>query len=89
MLVKVPPGDKLQLHSSLPTDPLPGMHWYHPHHHKSSTIQAYTANGLIIVEGTASVTISDRAGCTGGRCESVKGPNSSLSAHDCPRLWCV
>lgn len=46
----------------LPKDHTPGLYWYHPHSHGSTAIQAYTANGLIIVEDDPA-WLPDAAGC--------------------------
>ena len=41
---------------------LPGLHWYHPHKHGSSTSQVFTANGLILVEDDP-MWLPDANGC--------------------------
>ena len=46
----------------LPPNHLPGIHWYHPHHHGSSTLQAFSANGIIIVEDDPA-WLPDAQGC--------------------------
>lgn len=50
----------------LPNDHLPGLYWYHPHHHGSTTFQAGTSSGLIIVEDD-SVWLPDKNNCTAVR----------------------
>ncbi|KAI8105692.1 hypothetical protein M9434_000274 [Picochlorum sp. BPE23] len=40
----------LRLTSRLPKDHLPGVHWYHPHVHGSTTSQTYSASGMIVIE---------------------------------------
>lgn len=52
----------LTLTSSLPKDHLPGVSWYHPHEHGSSTSQTYSASGLIIIEDDPS-WLPDANGC--------------------------
>jgi FtsP/CotA-like multicopper oxidase with cupredoxin domain len=45
------PGETLELHIKLPDNHMGGMHWYHPHGHHSTSVQAgMGAAGVIIVE---------------------------------------
>lgn len=36
---------------SLPTDHMPGFHWFHPHKHFSTSTQVFASHGSIIVKG--------------------------------------
>ena len=51
--MKIRAHEKIVFTVELPKDHLPGLHWVHPHHQGSSTLQGFTANGLIVVEGTS------------------------------------
>eukprot|EP00882_Tetradesmus_deserticola_P009431 GHRQ01009955.1.p1 GENE.GHRQ01009955.1~~GHRQ01009955.1.p1 ORF type:complete len:324 (+),score=113.19 GHRQ01009955.1:482-1453(+) len=44
------PAATLAFVSDLKTQHLPGLHWYHPHKHGSTTLQTSTSHGAIIVE---------------------------------------
>ncbi|MBH1933378.1 multicopper oxidase domain-containing protein [Streptomyces sp. AV19] len=52
MDVRVDPGDDFQYVYDVPEDQPAGLHWYHPHHHGSTTHQAWSGlSGPIVVEG--------------------------------------
>ena len=62
---KSKPGEaakKLKLQSSIPDTHMPGLHWYHPHVHGSTTSQTYSASGLVVVEDDPK-WLPDAAGC--------------------------
>eukprot|EP00854_Cymbomonas_tetramitiformis_P012748 gene12748-15074_t len=49
----VEPGGSFEYTYELPSFHMPGTHWYHPHHHGSTSVQAGGgAAGMIIVEDT-------------------------------------
>lgn len=52
----------MTLRHNIPDDHLPGVHWYHPHVHGSTTSQTYSASGLIVVEDNDKF-LPDSAGC--------------------------
>ncbi|KAL4525567.1 hypothetical protein Ndes2437B_g04012 [Nannochloris sp. 'desiccata'] len=50
IFVHINPGESLTMKNNIAMDHLPGFHWYHPHKHGSTSSQAFTSNGLIIVD---------------------------------------
>ncbi|KAI7841496.1 hypothetical protein COHA_004889 [Chlorella ohadii] len=62
---------------SVPRDHMPGMAWYHPHKHGSTTIQVPTSNGLIIVEDDPAF-LPDASGCTEIRTLLASAPETIL-----------
>ncbi|WP_344032439.1 multicopper oxidase family protein [Streptomyces luteireticuli] len=52
MDIRVDPGNSFQYVYDVPKDQPAGLHWYHPHHHGSTTHQAWSGlSGPLIVEG--------------------------------------
>ncbi|KAG5177936.1 Cupredoxin, partial [Tribonema minus] len=51
MTVEIQPGADQTYIYKIPCDHTGGLHWYHPHHHGSTTLQAGAgAAGLLVVE---------------------------------------
>lgn len=61
--LKVAPGETVNMSHSIDADHLPGLHWYHPHKHGSTSVQVSLSNGLIIVEDDPK-WLPDANGCT-------------------------
>ncbi|KAI8477153.1 MAG: hypothetical protein J3K34DRAFT_455469 [Monoraphidium minutum] len=47
----------------IPRNHLPGLHWYHPHQHGSTTLQVGTAHGAIVVEDDHNFWMPPGTGC--------------------------
>jgi Multicopper oxidase len=62
VLVHINPGSSLSMNNTIDYDHLPGLHWYHPHKHGSTSTQAFTSNGLIIVDDD-DTWLPDDGGC--------------------------
>ena len=67
IFVMLSQGDSTNFRATIPSDHLPGVHWYHPHHHLGTTIQTFGAHGPIIVDDD-DAWFPDANGCT-----AVKG----------------
>jgi len=63
VFLSIMPGDSTTMRATIPTDHLPGVHWYHPHHHLAATIQTFAAHGAIIVDDD-DVWLPDSNGCS-------------------------
>eukprot|EP00890_Picochlorum_soloecismus_P004094 jgi/Picsp_1/4686/NSC_02055-R1_multicopper oxidase type 2 len=57
------PGESNAFCSRLPDDHLPGIHWYHPHKHGSTSTQTMGAQGTILVEDGGELWLPDENGC--------------------------
>ncbi|WP_165985240.1 multicopper oxidase family protein [Streptomyces sp. YIM 98790] len=52
VFVRIDPGEEWQYGYDIPADQPGGLHWYHPHHHGSTTHQAWSGlAGPMVVEG--------------------------------------
>lgn len=52
VFLRLRPGQSYKYEYQIPDDHPPGMHWYHPHHHGSTTSQAWQGlAGALVVEG--------------------------------------
>lgn len=52
VFLEIPPSDSHQFEYRIPHDQPTGLHWYHPHHHGSTSHQAWQGlAGPIVVEG--------------------------------------
>jgi FtsP/CotA-like multicopper oxidase with cupredoxin domain len=67
IFLAIMPGESTKMRSTIPTDHLPGVHWYHPHHHLGTTIQTFGAHGAIIIDDD-DAWLPDANGCA-----AVKG----------------
>ncbi|PSC67257.1 HAD-superfamily subfamily IIA hydrolase [Micractinium conductrix] len=61
----------------IPRDHMPGLAWYHAHHHGSTTLQVPTSNGLIIVEDRPEF-LPDKNGCKEARGLLANAPETVL-----------
>lgn len=57
------PGESNVFYGRLPDDHLPGIHWYHPHKHGSTSTQTMGAQGTILVEDDGELWLPDENGC--------------------------
>ncbi len=57
------PGESNIFYGRLSDDHLPGIHWYHPHKHGSTSTQTMGAQGTILVEDDGELWLPDENGC--------------------------
>lgn len=77
IFVHINPNETIDLDNSIRQDHLPGLHWYHPHKHGSTSTQAFTSNGLILVEDDP-IWLPDANGCSPLRTALANAPDVIL-----------
>lgn len=72
------PSETATYNYTLPRDHSPGLYWYHPHKHGSTTLQSAMANGIIIIEDEPSY-LPNKNNCTQIRKKMASAPEVLLN----------
>ncbi len=87
VLVAVNPGASFDYDYLLPGNHLPGVYWYHPHHHGTVADQVFGGLYGAIIVGDPSLTFIRFRAASSGCWSSPTSPSLPTAASGLPRPW--